>query len=724
MDTISSVIVSNNAKDQMQSKVSRVTKCNHNKMKPFTVPAGYEDFVSSKEVLLDEIHRDLPRKDDLADGFVYVRMYSLTTQSFLERDDKLSSMQLIIMEIESMKQILEELKVQVHQLSSSFRWQGEPLSFHLTITSPESPFSSHRSRLPSACLFAAVNYNDSIEDEWFIVYILLELTKRLKQHNLCIQVTDNDGEFLLIESADYLDSWIAPETSANRVWIKDGAVHIIPPDASNSMKGNFSITSALAYLQDANTAKNSLASKSIHRVIAARTTAVFPEKVEFLHHNVVCLLPYWTGYLLQQDANLLSKATYAFFNTEAELLSKAVNRKSSSMSVEFSNKHQELVAVVLPWTKAQYAQATFKKFKVPRKYHDLMRRAATANSTKVNHAFDLGCRVLCGIDLVYQAAVESRHRQLQLRGLLEVRQQQLLATNSPLAAIFTADTPVIVTINNQDASDNSKLAEYLHALQPNDADRVDTLLSSCYVSDIEDSETATFKSIIEGTVSSDSEQWLYMEPDDFDKLIKETVERTRGAIPSTPSDDYESPIPATRETGSEADKTSTEMEHLQAMVDGFKTFLTGTSEISGIESAPVVTQQQTEINWDEDMDMSYLETTLQNAKLAMTQDESAVAVEAAVNSVATKVMTNEDQNGDDDMQTDSDDEDDEGEDQGEEDDEEMMFGPSSNQNDHEEDSEQMDDEDFEDDDDENNDDDRESKFNMTDFQVYSHSSLC
>lgn len=29
---------------------------------------------------------------------------------------------------------------------------------------------------------------------------------------------DNDGEFLLIEGADYLPAWLEPETAYNRVW--------------------------------------------------------------------------------------------------------------------------------------------------------------------------------------------------------------------------------------------------------------------------------------------------------------------------------------------------------------------------------------------------------------------------------------------------------------------------------------------------------------------------
>lgn len=35
----------------------------------------------------------------------------------------------------------------------------------------------------------------------------------------CIRIEDNDGEFLLIEAADFLPKWLDPDNSANRVSI-------------------------------------------------------------------------------------------------------------------------------------------------------------------------------------------------------------------------------------------------------------------------------------------------------------------------------------------------------------------------------------------------------------------------------------------------------------------------------------------------------------------------
>lgn len=58
-------------------------------------------------------------------------------------------------------------------------------------------------------------YGDSVEDEWVIVYILRELSRKFT--DLWVKVCDSDGEFLLIEAAGALPAWLEPEVADNRV---------------------------------------------------------------------------------------------------------------------------------------------------------------------------------------------------------------------------------------------------------------------------------------------------------------------------------------------------------------------------------------------------------------------------------------------------------------------------------------------------------------------------
>ena len=66
----------------------------------------------------------------------------------------------------------------------------------------------------------------NIEDEWLIVNICFELTKRIR--GLVISIQDEDGQFLLIEAAEYIPTWLRPENSDNRIFIYGGEVHIVP----------------------------------------------------------------------------------------------------------------------------------------------------------------------------------------------------------------------------------------------------------------------------------------------------------------------------------------------------------------------------------------------------------------------------------------------------------------------------------------------------------------
>jgi len=59
------------------------------------------------------------------------------------------------------------------------------------------------------------NHGDSIEDEWLIVYILHQLSR--EHPDVWIRVVDRDGQFLLIEAANQLPTWLNPEVAKFRV---------------------------------------------------------------------------------------------------------------------------------------------------------------------------------------------------------------------------------------------------------------------------------------------------------------------------------------------------------------------------------------------------------------------------------------------------------------------------------------------------------------------------
>lgn len=70
-------------------------------------------------------------------------------------------------------------------------------------------------------------------DEWFLVWLFFYLTSSSPNAShfgdLTITLTDHDGQFLLIEAAHLLPSWLSPETSHNSVFLRQGRLHILPP---------------------------------------------------------------------------------------------------------------------------------------------------------------------------------------------------------------------------------------------------------------------------------------------------------------------------------------------------------------------------------------------------------------------------------------------------------------------------------------------------------------
>jgi hypothetical protein len=153
----------------------------------------------------------------------------------------------------------------VQQWTKDYIWQKEPFELKICRSGGEAPSQikggknarywlsgltpscAHSHAVPFRSLDAAqeqlphlwgrTRFGDSVDDEWFIVWLLLQLSRH--DPHLAIRyletqtssphwpgvltsmpprsVTDNDGQFLLIEAALVIPRWIKPETTKNRV---------------------------------------------------------------------------------------------------------------------------------------------------------------------------------------------------------------------------------------------------------------------------------------------------------------------------------------------------------------------------------------------------------------------------------------------------------------------------------------------------------------------------
>lgn len=220
----------------------------------FSLPKEFEGFVSTADSLMEQFKR-LDIEDE-----VTISIYP---------DTKLSQAELI--------DLLQQLTVFIDKISESFIWFKDSLRIALTV--PDNP-----NQLAHYC--GKVKFADSIEDEWFIVYIALKLSESFP--NTSTTVTDTDGQFLFIEAADFIPDWIDPENSEGRLWIRRGQLHIVPLDEAgrNIHDNGIKIEVALDVIQ--NRPNDTLAEKEVQSAIYQVILTFKCPKVYATYHQSCC----------------------------------------------------------------------------------------------------------------------------------------------------------------------------------------------------------------------------------------------------------------------------------------------------------------------------------------------------------------------------------------------------------------------------------------------------
>jgi hypothetical protein len=611
----------------------------------FRIPKGYEDFVSSSQDLLSQFTETGDADSDQVCYHLYL-------------DDLIVNKFDIYSQYQTLRKLKETIEELVKLDVENHIWhRGEP--FHLEIVFPTQTEQIGDGTKKSNCkrqnqkkiqkmeqkmiskledetqygmmyLKGATNFGENIEDEWYIVYLLMKITNALK--NVSARVFDNDGDFIMIETADHIPDWLGPENAQNRVWIKHGKIHIIPLEAPGQIRTGSSsgmkLANALRYLS------NDLQSCRVHgnvqRILASRTTKVFPAKIKALEHCIVCILPEWVLKSFTSNHSLIAGAIRAFGAVDSKDLSATLSKISIDMSQRqpISTSHalamDKVVAAKVKMTRTLYAQLTFKQFKIPRKYHGMMRRMAVFNSAKVSNAFNIGCRLACGLELAYSESLvewaesvqwKERNKALLRQSLTEM---QFLdeQTMSELLESVLADpvkTSTMFQLDGDDDEGGYVVDDYFDAEGPSmdKTNREDLLLllanrGRCLVCDVvhglnlvhhandslDTDDCIAAKVIMDDGLLSDSDSWIYMSPEQLDAEMQARIDRFTD-LPSLPDDTHVSVGEETSDCNNgtnddhqtkpiDQDENSNEIERLQQIVDEFKSFLNEQSDFDGI----------------------------------------------------------------------------------------------------------------------------------------------
>uniref|UniRef100_A0A2K6FUU6 Ecdysoneless cell cycle regulator n=1 Tax=Propithecus coquereli TaxID=379532 RepID=A0A2K6FUU6_PROCO len=204
---------------------------------------------------------------------------------------------------EILQKYIERIMTQFAHMLAPYIWQNQP--FNLKYKPGKGGVPAH--------MFGMTKFGDNIEDEWFIVYIIKQITKEFPE--LVARIEDNDGEFLLIEAADFLPKWLDPDNSTNRVFFHHGELCIIPaprkPGAVSWLPATPpTISQALNIISTY--PEKILASESIRAAVNRRIRG-YPEKIQASLHRAHCFLPAGIVAVLKHRPRLVAAAVQAFY---------------------------------------------------------------------------------------------------------------------------------------------------------------------------------------------------------------------------------------------------------------------------------------------------------------------------------------------------------------------------------------------------------------------------
>ena len=352
----------------------------------FKLPKEYEGFVSSA----DDILKQFKKIDDKNYLTFSIFSDSGTFSDYLVLRDNIYK--------------------KIRDLSSRHIWQISEPSLALVLSRVDAEVPVYLKGLNY--------YGDNVEDEWFLVSILLAISE--EYHNLSVSISDVDGQFLLIEAAEFLPDWLGPENSLNRVWIRRGKIHIISNEEPGQLRsGGIKLKYALNALKSKDTNRmNTEASYQIQKMIYARSKDVYPAKSIANLHTAVCMVPKNIAIILLSNPQLISYAVEEFCNLNSKM------KKFTSKMLRFGIS--QFVYVPIKFSKVLYAQLSFQPFSIPSIFHSIHQdkinnslynnkgnnnnhnKSMSKNSNKIlqklNKSFEFGCRIACAVEAAYQSS--------------------------------------------------------------------------------------------------------------------------------------------------------------------------------------------------------------------------------------------------------------------------------------------------------------------------------
>ncbi len=279
--------------------------------------------------------------------------------------------------------------------------------------------------------------------------MLRELSK-LYPH-VWARVRDTDGEFLLVEAAKAVPKWLNPERDANRIWIHNGQLKVIPIDAVHTSDLPSSSLTLAEAVEIIKTAPGSLLHIPALEDEAFCRLRKYPGHLETSTHHSRLIIPRKIAYILHDRPRAVAPAIEAFTVRDPIKTRRLFDYKTPDAQLRFP--HTDLVFVSVKFTRVLYAQLMAQRFTPPKDWPAAYSTFAqtllqpgkgkgkanedTFGSEKIQTAVSLGMKLACGFELM---VTPSETRNSRIVREVELILDDLAEDNNDEAALPSDDT--------------------------------------------------------------------------------------------------------------------------------------------------------------------------------------------------------------------------------------------------------------------------------------------
>ncbi|XP_030308890.1 protein ecdysoneless homolog [Calypte anna] len=394
-----------------------------------------------------------------------------------------------------LRRCAEAIVVRFAPLLSAYIWQRQPFRLRCVPARGETP----------AHIGGTTQFGDNVEDEWFIVYLIQEITREFPE--LAARIDDNDGEFLLIEAADFLPKWLNPENSDNRVFFYKGELHIIPLSDTQEQDGDLSdasptISEALTLLS--RRSEEFLAAEPIRTALHKRISG-YPERIQASFHRAHCYLPAGIVAVLRQRPSLVAAAVQAFY------LRDPVDLRACRSFRTFPPEQCVMAAVT--FTKCLYAQLMQQKF-VPDRRSGYVLPLPSHPQYK---AYELGMKLAHGFEILCSkcSKVHPDAKRSVLSGPLWERFLSSLKEKQYFKGEMEGSAKYMERLHMAEDYFQQSVTIPESSIEVSPGEEILTLLQTTTI------DVKEFEREADCLPPEDDDSWLEITPDDLDQMLKD-----------------------------------------------------------------------------------------------------------------------------------------------------------------------------------------------------------